>query len=165
MSLKRFRNPKEVFISHAHADSLFLKRLTGILRTYGISYWYSKAHLVGSQQWHDEIGRALSRCDWFLVVLSPAATKSEWVKRELVYALKELRYTGKIIPVLLRPCKFDRLSWTLGEFQMVNFTNQFDEGCRNLLKIWGRTLKDRKAESGRGRRPNKRKLTSNPMRV
>jgi hypothetical protein len=140
MRRKRIRNPKEVFISHAHANHSFLNRLCAVLRAHAISHWYSKTHLIGAQQWHDEIGNALGRCDWFLVVLSPAATKSEWVKRELVYALNEARYTGKIIPILLVSCNYNRLSWTLGEFQFVSFANDFDEGCKNLLKVWGRTL-------------------------
>jgi hypothetical protein len=114
------------------------------LQNCGIPSWYSKIHLKGAQQWHDEIGRALARCDWFLVVLSPAATKSVWVKRELVYALNARRLGGKIVPVLLLPCKYQkRLSWTLDAFQIIDFSNDFDEGCRNLLNVWGRKHRKR----------------------
>lgn len=147
MRRTRIRRPKELFLSHAHADRVFLRRLTAVLNNCGIPYWYSRAHLIGAQQWHDEIGRALARCDWFLVVLSPAATKSEWVKREFVYALNERRYKGKIIPLLRSPCNYNRLSWTLGEFQMVDFSNDFDEGCKNLLKVWARRLEPAKSKS------------------
>ena len=31
----------------------------------------------------------------------------------------------------------DELSWTLSQLQMVGFQNDFHEGCRNLLRIWG----------------------------
>jgi hypothetical protein len=48
-------------------------------------------------------------------MLSPAAVESEWVKRELVRALNDRRYVGRIIPVLLLPCDLDKLSWTLRE--------------------------------------------------
>jgi hypothetical protein len=161
----RFRNPKEVFLSHANADRSFLNRLIAVLRSHGISYWYSKTHLLGAQQWHDEIGRALGRCDWFLVVLSPAATKSEWVKRELVYALNEQRYTGKIVPVLLLPCNYNRLSWTLGEFQTVNFASGFDEGCRNLLKVWGRKFQEPNARAvAKSRKSKKNGVRRKPKR-
>jgi len=141
MRRHRIRRPKEVFLSHAHGDRRFLSRLAAVLRSHGIPYWYSKTHLAGAQQWHDEIGRALARCDWFLVVLSPQATKSEWVKRELVFALNERRYRGKIVPVLLRSCDYNRLSWTLGEFQMVDFRINFEEGFRKLLKMWGQVYR------------------------
>lgn len=159
----RLRSPKEIFLSHAHADRFFLNRLSAVLRSHGISYWYSKIHLLGAQQWHDEIGRALSRCDWFLVVLSPAATKSEWVKRELVYALNEQRYTGKIVPLLLLPCNYNRLSWTLGEFQTVSFADDFNEGCRSLLKVWGRKFEEPKLRLGaKSRKSKKTRARTNP---
>lgn len=41
----------------------------------------SKEHIGGAQEWHDEIGAALDRCDWFPVVLSPQSVASRWVKR------------------------------------------------------------------------------------
>ena|SRR6266849_4931674 len=153
MRRTRIRRPKELFLSHAHGDGRFLSRLVDVLRSHGIPYWYSKTHLIGAQQWHDEIGRALARWDWFLVVLSPRATKSEWVKRELVFALNERRYRGRIVPVLLRPCNYNRLSWTLGEFQMVDFTSNFEEGSRKLLKMWGQ--KYRGLESATCPKPRK----------
>ena len=93
--------------------------------------------ILGAQQWHDEIGRALKRCDWFVVLLSPNSVVSPWVKRELMFALKEQRYADKIIPVLIKPCDSDQLSWTLSSLQVVNFTDDFENGCRELLRIWG----------------------------
>jgi hypothetical protein len=159
----RVRIPKEVFLSHSHADRLFLNRLGAVLRIHGIPYWYSRTHLLGAQQWHDEIGRALARCDWFVVVLSPAATKSEWVKRELVYALNEQRYTGKIVPVLLVPCNYNRLSWTLGEFQNVDFAKDFAQGCRSLLKVWGRNYREPKSRpAAKSWKTDKRGVKSSP---
>jgi hypothetical protein len=137
MRRKRSRKPAEVFLSHAHADRKFVNRLAKVLRAHGIPYWYSRSHLVGAQQWHDEIGRALDRCDWFAIVLSPAATRSEWVKRELQYVLNQPKYRRRIVPLLVRPCKHRRLSWTLGAFQFVTFIGDFDAGCRDLLRIWG----------------------------
>jgi hypothetical protein len=134
------------------------------LEVQGIRYWYSKKHLRGAQQWHDEIGEALDRCDWFLVVLSPAAIRSEWVKREFVYALNERRFKGRILPVLLSPCKANRLSWTLGEFQSVDFTEDFDEGCRNLLKIWGRNYQPPGRKAKRKTKPQRHRRNPNRRR-
>jgi len=31
----------------------------------------------------------------------------------------------------------DDLSWTLASLQMVDFREDFDQGCRELLRIWG----------------------------
>ena len=87
--------------------------------------------------WHDEIGSALRRCDWFVLVLSPGAVASLWVKRELLYSLQESRFEGRIVPLLNEPCPYDELSWTLASMQTVDFTHGFDSGCRGLLRIWG----------------------------
>jgi hypothetical protein len=93
--------------------------------------------MVGAQQWHDEIGQALGRCDWFVVLLSPASVKSQWVKRELLYALNRSRYSNRIVPVKLKECDWSALSWTLETIQMVDCTISFDDGCRALLRVWG----------------------------
>ncbi|HEY2158215.1 MAG TPA: toll/interleukin-1 receptor domain-containing protein, partial [Isosphaeraceae bacterium] len=90
--------PADLFLSHATPDRAFADRLVAVLRGHGVPVWYSQTNLLGAQQWHDEIGRALDRCDWFAVVMSPAALKSKWVERELHYALNEDRYIKKITP-------------------------------------------------------------------
>ena len=43
-------------------------RLAETLREYAVPVWYSETNLVGTQQWHDEIGKALERCEWFLIM-------------------------------------------------------------------------------------------------
>ncbi len=113
-----------VFLSHSAKDRAFVLRLAKILKQHKIPFWYSATHIVAAKQWHDEIGRALNRCNWFLVVLTPDAVRSAWVKRELLFALNEGRYNEKIIPVLRKPCKYARLSWTLPEFETGRFHRQ-----------------------------------------
>lgn len=129
--------PSKLFLSHANADRRFVNKLAKFLTEHKIHFWYSRRHLVGAQQWQDEIGRALKDCDWFLIVLSPAAVRSKWVRRELMYALDQDRYENRIIPVLLKPCFTEALSWTLASLQRVDFSKNFDRSCRELLKIWG----------------------------
>ncbi|MBI2925103.1 MAG: toll/interleukin-1 receptor domain-containing protein [Verrucomicrobia bacterium] len=137
MRQPRRRRPQEVFISHAHQDRAFVATLTLFLHRHGIGYWYSPKHIVGAQQWHDQIGKALARCDWFLVVLSPSAVKSKWVGHEYFYALDDDRYAGRIVPVFYKRCNWKRLSWTLRRYQWVDFTKPYDLACRDLLRAWG----------------------------
>jgi hypothetical protein len=70
------------------------------------------------------------------------------VKRELLFALNQARYNERIIPLLRRPCEYSRLSWTLPEFQFVDFTGSFDVGFRQLLKIWKIEYKSRSGDAG-----------------
>lgn len=131
------RRPRRLFVSHATADRRFLNKLTSVFNEHNIPFWYSRTHIRGAQQWHDDIGAALRRCDWFLLVLTPAAVRSKWVKRELLYVLQEDRYEKRIIPLVVKPCKFKRLSWTLASFEFIDLSKDFEAGCRNLLRIWG----------------------------
>ena len=129
--------PSELFLSHSDRDRNFATSVVEMLRRHGIPVWYSRTNLIGAQQWHDEIGAALGRCDWFALILSPSAVESMWVKRELLYALQQHQFENKIIPLLYQSCDYNRLSWTLSFFQMINFSRSFEYGCRELLRIWG----------------------------
>ena len=93
MSRKRDAAPDEVFLSHSSENANFTARLARVLSAHGVNSFLSKQHIRGAQEWHDEIGAALKRCDWFLVVLSPQSVRSRWVKHELIYALQDNRYT------------------------------------------------------------------------
>lgn len=129
--------PNEVFPSHSNLDRAFANELAGVIGRHGIPFWYSNRNIVGAQQWHDEIGAALRRCDWLVVLLSPQSVESIWVKREVLFALNDHRYAERIIPVLYQPCDYDLLSWTLSLLQIVDFTKGLEDGCRALLRVWG----------------------------
>lgn len=90
--------------------------------------------------WHDEIGDALMRCDWFLLLLSPAAVNSKWVYRELMFALDEERLRERIIPLVWMPCDYDRLSWALRGYQRVDLQTDFELGAEDLLRRLGQPL-------------------------
>ena len=113
-----------------------MTRLADVLTRHGIKIWYSETNLRGAQLWHDEIGDALQRCDWFIVVLTLNAVNSIWVKRELLFALQEQRLHRKIVPILYQSCNHIQLSWSLGSVQMVDYRANFDQGCSELLKVW-----------------------------
>ena len=126
--------PREIFFSHASQDQREAGRICRQLRAHGLKVWYSKTHLIGAEAWHDEIGQALDRCDWFIILLTPSAVKSQWVKRELVYALSISRYVGRIVPLILKDCNPRTLSWALKAIQMMDYR---ESGAAGLLRIWG----------------------------
>jgi hypothetical protein len=134
---RRSRTPREVFLSHASQDRQIASRIANVLSTHSVPVWYSRKNLRGAQKWHDEIGAALRRCDWFVILLSEPATRSKWVKRELLYTLRNDRYENRILPLRISACDPDKLSWTIEDFQIVDFTQGFTKGCRALLRTWG----------------------------
>ena len=128
--------PTELFLSYSSLDSAFANSVIDVLHRHAIPVW-SQTNIVGGMQWHDEIGAALRRSDWFALILSPNAADSMWVKRELRFAVDERRFEGKILPLLYQPCDLDQFSWTLLAVQMIDFTGDFHTACRALLRTWG----------------------------
>jgi len=128
---------QEIFLSHSDRDRTFVARLAETLRRHGLPVWYSSTDIVGAQQWHDQIGSALRRWDWFVLVLSPGAVNSTWVKRELLFALQQNRLDDRIVPLVFESCDYTVLSWTLPSFQMIDFTQGFEQGARDLMRVWG----------------------------
>jgi len=129
--------PQEVFLSHSSLDRQFADDLAAMIRRHGVPVWYSQTNIMGAQQWQVEIGDALRRCDWFVVILSPQSVGSMWVKRELSYALAQNRLADKIVPVRYQPADYDQLHWTLSILQAIDFTGTFDAGSVALLRTWG----------------------------
>lgn len=129
--------PKELFLSHSSQDLLIANRISETLRKHGVPVWYSPTNILTAQQWHDEIGKALKRCDWFMVLLSSHSVASKWVKRELHYALRHNQYDNHIMPVIIEDCDYEELSWTLDMFQMTNFTNSEPDAYSQILGAWG----------------------------
>lgn len=129
--------PNELFLSHAGADRSIASHLVDTLRRHNVPIWYSPTDILGAQQWHDEIGAALARCDWFALILTPRSVESMWVKRELTFALRQNRYEDRIVPLLYEPCDIDRLSWVLPSLQIIDFQPGLEDGYRQLLRLWG----------------------------
>lgn len=137
--------PKEIFLSHSSADAALSLEVAETLVQHGLPVWYAPTNIVGSQQWQDEIGRALDRCDWFIVALSPAAVESMWVRREVSYVLFDERYNHRITPILLQDCQVKKLSWVLPSIQWVDFTRDKQTAYRELLRVWGLGYQDQSA--------------------
>lgn len=133
---RRSKVPAEVFLSHSSKDKDSLVKLANVLRAHEVNVWYSEKHIRGARQWHDEIGRALKRCDWFCLLLTPNSVKAKWVKRELLYVLQDDRFEDRVAPILLKNCEPDALSWVLSSLQTIRFARRFDEGCKELLALW-----------------------------
>jgi len=129
--------PKEMFLSHSSRNLPIAISVADTLRNHGVPVWFSPANIMTAQQWHDEIGNALRRCDWFMVLLSIDAVNSIWVKRELHYALRHNQYDNHILPVIIEDCDYEKLSWTLEMFQMADLTNNTEGAYTQIFNAWG----------------------------
>ena len=102
--LNDIRPSKEVkvFISYSHDDKEFVKKLAKELEKSQAKVWWDFSALKGGQNWQKEIQQGIKLCEFFLVVLTPQGVESEWVNREIIYAME---YKKPIIPLYLKPCE------------------------------------------------------------
>lgn len=137
----------EVFLAYADEDLAFVEKLAHAMRRRGFEVWCAPLRLRAGHEWHDEIGRALARCKWFFLILSPDATRSAWVKRELTYALDKNR---RITPIVIRPCIPERLSWTLRGLHSISFVDRpFQKVIDELLGPAMATPSPQRSSAGR----------------
>jgi hypothetical protein len=84
-----------VFVSHATADPRDLRLAHLIADTVserGAQAWIAPDSIPPGEEWLPHIEAALRRCTHFLVILSTAASQSEWVAKEV--SLARDRYAG-----------------------------------------------------------------------
>ena len=102
------QNPKDklnnsVFISYSRVDwEPFVSQLVNRLRDNGLSLWIDQHLLVGGDDWMDAIGEALDTCKVLLLVMSPEALDSKFVKMEYRHFFN---HDKTIVPLLYRPVK------------------------------------------------------------
>ena len=106
------------FISYSRNDwQGFVAGLTSDLAKESHKVWVDQNYIVGGDDWMDAIGEALQVCDTLLLVLSPEALSSKYVKMEYRYFFRQ----GKpIIPILYR--QVDQMPFELATFHYIDFT-------------------------------------------
>ena len=88
----------KIFISHSSKDKWAARRISDDLIEIGSETFLDEKDIKTGESIDSSIKKNLSECNHFLIILSPASIKSDWVLLELggAFALEK-----KIIPVLL----------------------------------------------------------------
>src|SRR5690606_1345621 len=82
------RDPRQIFISHAHQNTNFAHRLANDLRQKGYKVWIAPDSIPLGERWVEAINRALRESGIFLLVSTPEGVDSEWVQDETNYAIE-----------------------------------------------------------------------------
>ena len=117
----------KIFISYARADREFALKLGKELRAASADIWLDSLDISTGERWDDAIEEALTICESFLIVLSPASIGSDNVKDELSLALEEKK---QIIPVLYQNCQ---IPFRIRRIQYSDFTREYNTGLEQLL--------------------------------
>jgi hypothetical protein len=76
-----------VFASYSHTDKLQVYPIIDYLNKKGINIWYDEGIPI-SENWKRSIVENLDKCNAFLVFITPHTIDSEYVRKEINYALK-----------------------------------------------------------------------------
>jgi adenylate cyclase len=90
ISLKAKEKPR-VFISHSHQDREYAEWLIAELKAKGAETWYSVT----------DIRKAISHCNWMVVLVSKNSANSKWISREVDLAITAQHLENRILPVVL----------------------------------------------------------------
>jgi hypothetical protein len=118
----------KLFISYSRKDIDFVRKLAGDLESAGYDVWWDLTDLRGGDDWVKTIPAAIAASQYVIVVLSPDAVESEWVRKEYTQALSLRK---KIIPILLKP---GNVPFALNTINFVNFTSgEYADRFKELL--------------------------------
>ncbi|MHA1729724.1 MAG: toll/interleukin-1 receptor domain-containing protein [Promethearchaeota archaeon] len=77
-----------IFVSYAHSDKLQTYPIMDYLNKSGFNIWYDEGISV-SEDWKRSIVTNIENCKAFLVFITPHIIDSEYVRKEISYALSK----------------------------------------------------------------------------
>jgi hypothetical protein len=89
----------DVFLSYCREDVSTMQQLEKALREAGFTIWTDRGIAPGSPSWKTEIEKAIREARCIVVLFSPEAADSRWVRAELDYADAQRK---PIYPLLVR---------------------------------------------------------------
>jgi hypothetical protein len=91
----------KVFISHADQDEALASKIVSSLEDAGLEVWYDRREVLPGDNPGEKIGRGLSESDAMVVLVTPNALQQfSNIRSYIQYALTQLRFEGRLIPVL-----------------------------------------------------------------
>jgi NTE family protein len=135
------RSHVRVFIAHEHDhDRDDAVRLAKDLKKHGAAAWLAEESIRGGEDWITGIERGIRECTHFLVVVTPQAVASTWVKKEAAIAINSNLSEGRpeFIPLERKPAVAHPF-WTT--YQMIQFQD-YQQGLVVLLDTLGLSGKE-----------------------
>ncbi len=107
-----------IFISYSQKDKALAKEVADAIEKAGFNVWYHDEVMPG-ENWAERIGQELKDSDAMVVLLSPDALESDFVRFDIDYALSEKKYNKRLIPVLIGNLE-DKMPWILKRLNTIS---------------------------------------------
>ncbi|MFX1329599.1 MAG: toll/interleukin-1 receptor domain-containing protein, partial [Promethearchaeota archaeon] len=106
-----------IFVSYSHTDRLQVYPIIDYLNKTGVNIWYDEGIPI-SEDWKSSIVDNLERCSAFLVFITPHIIDSEYVRKEISFALKKQK---PFFSVYLKETELpSKLEFEIGDIQYMN---------------------------------------------
>lgn len=121
----------DVFISYSSRQSIIANQICQYLRNQGISVWMAPESIPPSSSYPKVINIAIRKCQICLLIFSNTASKSKWVKKEI---LQSINYDKPIIPFRIEDTtSSDDLDFLLVDTQSIDAFPIYKEQLPKLL--------------------------------
>lgn len=126
----------KVFISYDQADAPLAKKVKDALELDGLKVY---GYIRDLPSIRDIVNQQLKDADAMVVLLTPEATNSMWVRAEIDYALGEKNFRGRLIPVLVGPPERfpeNSIPWILRRLKMIKIPERgrYEENIWKITK-------------------------------
>jgi hypothetical protein len=127
----------QVFISHSWKDNALARKLTAILEGAGFKVWDTFRNRWPGDNLAEMTVNALKESQAMVVLLTPESLENPWVHSEIEYALGDINYAWRLIPVFVgdpQKLQKDQIPWILEKLQMI-FLPEPENGEEELKQI------------------------------
>ena len=120
-----------IFLSYSRADMETMQRVKAALEAEGLRVWIDEGIEPGTPVWEMAIETAIAASDCLVVILSPDAAESRWVRSEIEMAES---HGKRVFPLLWRGSDRDAVPLRLRLAQRIDIrgATDFDPGMVRL---------------------------------
>ena len=119
----------DIFLSYSRKDHELMVEIKSHLEKSGIKVWTDEGIKVGTSNWQMEIEKAIRIIKAMVMILSPDAKDSKWVREEFSFAQT---LEKKIYPLLARGDETTAVPFGLSAYQWIDIRQNVDAGVRRL---------------------------------
>ena len=122
-----------VFISYSRQDANTVDKIAARLERDGFDVWIDRARIKGGELWTVAIVAAIDSADSFVLMLSPGATSSDNVRKEVQLAQDAKR---RVFPLVIAPVTLPpQFRYQLAGIQMIDYAGNPETKYRELVEV------------------------------
>jgi hypothetical protein len=130
--VQELQESPQVFLSHSSQDKEFAQRLASDLQMRGVRVWIADEQVKVGDKIIDAIHEGISSSQWVIVLLSENSMRSDFISKELLFALDEEKKKDRpfILPILIGDAE---LPDSLQDRQYADFRKNYELGLEKIL--------------------------------